>query len=358
MQQSKFNKYQNVKKNGHNHSCKICFRTDSDMDNPLISPCNCSGSMRYIHYKCLKLCINSKIKLKESENFKFFILKNYECEICLKEYPKYLKYKNIIYNMIDFGEIKFEDYLIFDYYLTDFIYRKKNNKMGILIVGLKNNEFITIGRNPNNTIRLKEISVSRNHCSIYKKDNKIFISNIKSRFGTLLYLNKPYILSNENMRNINISDNTHSNKNNSRKNFQYYMSKGNNSNSIKSIAVNENKNKEINFNYCLMSSSVSLISGKNRFEFKFLDSRSLLESIFGGLFCCKLKYDNDKNEENKDIKSINIIDSKTNDNFDIINYSPENILNDSFIDYYLNVDHIIISNDNTLDEGFDYENNN
>jgi hypothetical protein len=34
--------------------CRICFSDDSDKENPLISPCKCSGSMQYVHLNCLR----------------------------------------------------------------------------------------------------------------------------------------------------------------------------------------------------------------------------------------------------------------------------------------------------------------
>jgi hypothetical protein len=39
-------------------TCRICFDTeesaaDSDPDNPLINPCQCAGSSRYVHRQCL-----------------------------------------------------------------------------------------------------------------------------------------------------------------------------------------------------------------------------------------------------------------------------------------------------------------
>ena len=46
-------------------TCRICYLLNSDMDNPLISPCNCNGSMKYIHYKCLKNCIEANLIKKK-----------------------------------------------------------------------------------------------------------------------------------------------------------------------------------------------------------------------------------------------------------------------------------------------------
>ena len=34
--------------------CRICFSDECEKDNPLISPCKCSGSMSHVHIKCLR----------------------------------------------------------------------------------------------------------------------------------------------------------------------------------------------------------------------------------------------------------------------------------------------------------------
>ena len=34
-------------------SCRICLGDENETDNALISPCKCSGTMKYIHLKCL-----------------------------------------------------------------------------------------------------------------------------------------------------------------------------------------------------------------------------------------------------------------------------------------------------------------
>jgi hypothetical protein len=33
--------------------CRFCLETDTTLTNPLISPCSCTGSVKYIHQKCL-----------------------------------------------------------------------------------------------------------------------------------------------------------------------------------------------------------------------------------------------------------------------------------------------------------------
>ena len=45
-----------------------------------------------------------------------------------------------------------------------------------------------IGRNQNNHIVLKDISISRSHCVIKRENNNIKIKDVNSKFGTLLYI--------------------------------------------------------------------------------------------------------------------------------------------------------------------------
>jgi hypothetical protein len=41
--------------------CRICLAEDSDHDNPMISPCKCSGTMKFIHLECLKEWLSCKL---------------------------------------------------------------------------------------------------------------------------------------------------------------------------------------------------------------------------------------------------------------------------------------------------------
>jgi len=48
--------------------CKICWCDDQTIENPLLSSCKCDGSVRYIHYNCLKHWLKQKMTLKEEES--------------------------------------------------------------------------------------------------------------------------------------------------------------------------------------------------------------------------------------------------------------------------------------------------
>ena len=173
-------------------TCRICFLTNSDEENPLISPCKCNGSMKNIHYLCLKKCIEIKIIKKAEQYYKFYTWKSFSCEICKSEYPKYVRIKDSLFSLVDL-EINYSSYVTCDYTLYDDL-KKKTFRKGILIFKINdenNEDIITVGRSQNNKIKLKDISVSRSHCNFIKRNNKLYIVDKGSKFGTLIYLNNP-----------------------------------------------------------------------------------------------------------------------------------------------------------------------
>lgn len=48
--------------------CRICLSENYVDGNPLICPCNCDGTMKYIHIKCLQLVLRSKVTTRSSES--------------------------------------------------------------------------------------------------------------------------------------------------------------------------------------------------------------------------------------------------------------------------------------------------
>ena len=181
-------------------TCRICYSSNSDRENPLISPCKCNGSMKYIHFVCLKHSIEVNLTKKIEPNYKYYIWKNYSCEICKEEFPKYIKIKDSLYPLVNL-EIGFSSYITFDYALYDDI-KKKTSRKGILVIKVNEDsdeDVITLGRSQNNRVKLKDISVSRSHCNIIKRKNNLFIVDKGSKFGSLIYVNNPL--------NLNIKNN-------------------------------------------------------------------------------------------------------------------------------------------------------
>lgn len=300
--------------------CRLCYQEESTILDPLLCPCKCKGTMKYIHFSCLKKSIMQKIQIRNEKYFDLYFFKSYNCEICLETYPKYIKYKSYTYNLVDVDLSKYTDYV-----QTSIIYYTENNHnlninndkenkkqlsyLGYLIFNIEENSEMKVGRNQNNEIVLKDISISRFHCILKRENNILKIKDTKSKFGTLSYV--------KNTKQIELEQ-----------------------------------------------SSLTLISGKHQFIFNLKLEQKMfgfLSNIFGNGCCaCKKKekseliMDNSfikKQIEIKDIKSNNV--SLVEYNWDEANdYYKKFKDNDSYNDYVINMESIIGVNDISKDNNF------
>jgi len=101
------NHYNDNNKNKRVKICRICYLEEYDKyNNPLIKPCKCSGSMKYIHYECLLHWIKTKISVESSsyssnELLSVYTLSPLECELCKTKLPNYLRHKKEIYSLLN-----------------------------------------------------------------------------------------------------------------------------------------------------------------------------------------------------------------------------------------------------------------
>jgi hypothetical protein len=94
--------------------CRICLGDENTDPNPLITPCRCAGTMKFIHIECLREWLNSKRSFKENLAVKTYCWKALECELCKLKFPDRILAPNG--NCIDI--ISFErpanDYLVLE----------------------------------------------------------------------------------------------------------------------------------------------------------------------------------------------------------------------------------------------------
>lgn len=70
-------------------ACRICLDSDSDEENPLVSPCKCAGTMGMIHVGCLQKWLKSKVVVKKNVISVCYQWKNLNCELCSSPFPGY-----------------------------------------------------------------------------------------------------------------------------------------------------------------------------------------------------------------------------------------------------------------------------
>ena len=180
-------------------TCRICYGDNYNDENPLICPCICKGSMKYIHYLCLKSWLNAKIEEElsedetEKENMECITYNKNSicCELCKTKFPDYIIHNNIYYNIL-FYKPKFQEYIIFE---SMKVGRDKTKYYHV--VTFDDRDFINIGRANECELSLTELSVSRFHCIIHKENGQAFLEDNTSKFGTLVLVQNKNMIVNE-----------------------------------------------------------------------------------------------------------------------------------------------------------------
>jgi len=175
--------------------CRICYQENDEKDNPLIQPCLCSGSMKYIHLNCLKQWIGTRscTRVDSNEYSTIFLIKGIDCELCKNKLPDYIRHKNKLYKIIEYNT-EYKNYLIFENLTLD----KQKNKF-IYVINLDKNKKIKVGRGHESNVILSDISVSRVHFLLNTENDNVYLEDYNSKYGTLVLIQAPKINLTENL---------------------------------------------------------------------------------------------------------------------------------------------------------------
>ncbi len=82
--------------------CRICLGEDMrEAQNPLITPCKCAGSVRYVHLQCLKRWIQQRVRVEQHSNSVTVFWKSLSCELCKTPYPFAVYFDGKIHELIE-----------------------------------------------------------------------------------------------------------------------------------------------------------------------------------------------------------------------------------------------------------------
>lgn len=84
-------------------SCRICLTSESShFLDYLISPCNCTGSLAFVHIECLRMWISNQVIRKRKEDISTYTFKKHACEVCRSELPKYISIQGHMIELVPF----------------------------------------------------------------------------------------------------------------------------------------------------------------------------------------------------------------------------------------------------------------
>ena len=192
--------------------CRICFQKgerqinegneDLDID-PLISVCQCSDSMKFVHLSCLKNKINSNIYKKRYKFYDIYLFKNYFCEICLETFPKYIIIDNKKIHLLDLDISNYNNYVICDIIKYD-EKNEYNYSIGFLVIHFNEESVIKFGRKKENDVVFNDLSISGFHCEFIFKEGNLYLKDVGSSYGCLKYIQNEEEINEESIEIKNI----------------------------------------------------------------------------------------------------------------------------------------------------------
>lgn len=168
-------------------TCKICLSDGSETDNPMISPCKCSGSLKNTHLKCLKQWINSRSTKKIDENLHSYSWRSFYCEICMQAFPMTI---NCQEKIIDLFPVETPSA---PHMILEEISKERSSK-AIHVIHLTTKDSLRLGRGHESEVRISDISVSRCHAIISYRNGAFYLEDNKSKFGTLVEINDQFLI--------------------------------------------------------------------------------------------------------------------------------------------------------------------
>lgn len=161
-------------------TCRICLGDEYTELDPLINPCKCSGTMKYLHLNCLRQLIDSKIQKTVGDIVTVISFKTLACDICKSLFPENVKIKKRIYTIIDLHRPPN------NYMIIEGIVKEAPDMKSIFVLTFRDGRPIKIGRASDADVRLSDISVSRSHAVISINKGNVILTDTKSKFGTLV----------------------------------------------------------------------------------------------------------------------------------------------------------------------------
>lgn len=158
-------------------TCRICFQSSQQGD-PLVSPCNCKGSIKFAHLTCFKNFIRPSIKIEKSFKVTKFTVGSLFCEISKCQVHRKLLKKTLIFGFLK-NFVFTNPHLILEYF-------DKNKEYSVYVLEFDNEEEIIAGRSKSAGLGIFDVSVSRAHCAFRVLDGKAMVADLGSKYGTLI----------------------------------------------------------------------------------------------------------------------------------------------------------------------------
>lgn len=173
-----------VAADGEVQACRICLSDVQSPTDPLISPCKCAGTMRFIHLFCLREWLQNRLNVRQTGSIVSYHWKALDCELCKASLPSQLVLDGEVVELVDVHKP------CTPFVVLEEVSRGREDEQGIHVLSLPAGGQISLGRGHESDVRIQDISVSRLHATIHLENGVFRLSDRKSKFGTLVQVRR------------------------------------------------------------------------------------------------------------------------------------------------------------------------
>jgi hypothetical protein len=170
-------------------TCRICLLEGPADDDPLIAPCNCKGSIEYVHLACLRHWIKGRLNLSDTTSGSFFY-RPLTCELCKSAYPVYIHQAEGKMPLVEVPRTR-PPFIVLENMVRD---SQQHATRGLHVVSLAEQKMLKLGRGHESDVRIADVSISRCHATIRFHRGQFLLEDHNSKFGTLVAMKKPRAL--------------------------------------------------------------------------------------------------------------------------------------------------------------------
>merc|ERR1719343_1607045 len=168
--------------------CRICLLEGPGEDDPLITPCQCRGSIEYVHLGCLRHWIRGRLNLSDSPGGSYFY-RPLACELCKTIYPTYIHNRHERSPLVEVPWTQ-PPFIVLENMVRD---SQQHATRGLHVISLAE-KVLKLGRGHESDVRIADVSISRCHATIRFQRGQFVLEDNNSKFGTLVAMKKPRVL--------------------------------------------------------------------------------------------------------------------------------------------------------------------
>lgn len=164
--------------------CRICLTEGEQENDPLLCPCQCRGSIKFVHLECLRHWINGRLNLaNENGSGDTFFFRQLQCELCKSPLPSSASIKGSRVNIVKVPQAKPPFVVLENIY--------GNVHRGVHVVSMAEKKDLKLGRGHESDVRISDVSISRYHATIRYRNDNFMLEDNDSKFGTLVSVRRP-----------------------------------------------------------------------------------------------------------------------------------------------------------------------